>query len=130
MGFFMLPVKIAVFAILIQLLVVALHPVTAVWQPLLAVAAAGSLVWGCFGALYEKKIKRFLAYASINQVGFLLIGLACGTFDGYRATVLYLFLYALMSVGFLVIFFNARRVRDGRPLGYLTDFRGLSRRYG
>lgn len=58
-------------------------------------------------------------------MGFLLMGIACGTLEGYRATTLYLFLYALMSVGFLVIFFNARRTSDGRPLKYLTDFRGL-----
>lgn len=59
-------------------------------------------------------------------MGFLLMGIACGTFEGYRATALYLFLYAIMSIGFLVIYFNIRRVYDGRSAEYLTDFRGLA----
>lgn len=57
------------------------------------------------------------------------MGVACGTLEGYRATLLYLFLYAIMSAGFLLIFFHARRLRDGRSLGYITDFRGLPARY-
>jgi NADH-quinone oxidoreductase subunit N len=126
MGYFMLPVKVAVLVAVMQLLTVALKPAMVIWQPLVMLAVIGSLLWGCFGALYEKKVKRFLAYASINQMGFLLMGLACGTFEGYRATLLYVVLYAVMSVGFLVVFFNARRTRDKRSAEYLTDFRGLA----
>lgn len=76
----------------------------------------------------EKKTKRFLAYASINQIGFLLLGLATGSFEGYRATLLYLFIYAIMNIGFLVVFLNARR-QDGHSMLYLTDFRGLGQRH-
>jgi NADH-quinone oxidoreductase subunit N len=123
----MLPVKIAVLALVIQLLAVALQPAIAIWQPLLAFASAGSLAWGCFGALAEKKTKRFLAYASINQMGFLLMGVTCGTFEGYRVTLFYLVLYALMTVGFLIVFFNTRHISTGQPISHLTDFRGLSR---
>jgi len=75
--------------------------------------------------LVELKTKRFLAYASINQMGFLLIGLTTDTPGGYRATVVYLFLYVIMNAIFLTIFLNARR-SDGLSLIYLTDFRRLS----
>jgi NADH-quinone oxidoreductase subunit N len=82
------------------------------------------VIWGCFGALVEKKTKRFLAYASINQIGFLLIGLASGSLEGYRSTLVYLLIYAVMNVGFLTIFLSARK-NGGNSLLYLTNFRGL-----
>lgn len=88
----------------------------------------GSLVWGCLGAFVEKKTKRFLAYASINQIGFLLLGVATGSFEGYRATLFYLLIYAIMNIGFLIAFLNARRP-DGNSMLYLTDFRGLGQQH-
>jgi NADH-quinone oxidoreductase subunit N len=128
MAFFMLPVKVAVLAFVLQLLSTAFEPATSLWQPLLMSSAAFSLVWGCLAALAERKTKRFLAYASINQIGFLLLGISSGAFDGYRATLFYLFIYAIMNVGFLVVFLHTRR-SDGRSLVYLTDFRGLGQQY-
>jgi len=56
------------------------------------------------------------------------MGIAAGSVEGYRATLFYLTLYALMNAGFLVIFLNARR-EDGYSLLYLTDFRGFGQRY-
>ena len=94
----------------------------------MAVSSLVSLVWGCFAALAEKKTKRFLAYASINQIGLLLLGLSTASAEGYRATLLYLLLYAIMNIGLLTIFLNARRP-DGLSLVYLTDFRGFGARY-
>lgn len=127
-AFFMLPVKVAVLGFVIQLLTVALEPAAALWQPIVALSAAVSLVWGCFAALAERKTKRFLAYASINQIGFLLLGLATASQEGYRATIFYLLLYSIMNVAFLVVFLNARR-SDKKSLVYLTDFRGFGLKY-
>ena len=127
-AFFMLPVKVAVLAFLTQLLATGFEPLTAYWQPLLTVSAVFSLVWGCIAALGEKKTKRFLAYASINQIGFLLIGLSSASLEGYRTTMFYLILYTVMNVGFLLAFLNARRVKDGKSLLYLTDFRGFGQK--
>jgi len=90
------------------------------------IAVIGSLIAGCLGALYELRLKRFLAYASINQIGFLLLGVACGTAEGYRATLVYLLIYTLMSVAFLNIFFYTYRTQDNQAPIFLTDFRGLS----
>lgn len=82
-------------------------------------------MWGCIAAVSETKTKRFLAYASINQIGFLLLGLATGSYEGYRATLFFLFIYAIMNLGFLTVFLNLRRI-DRASLTYLTDFRGFS----
>jgi NADH:ubiquinone oxidoreductase subunit 2 (subunit N) len=56
------------------------------------------------------------------------MGLATASQEGYRATILYLLLYAMMSVAFLIVFLNARRA-DGKSLIYLTDFRGFGEKY-
>lgn len=124
MGFFMVTTKIAVLTFTLNLLTQALDSAMGAWQPFITIASLGSIIWGCFGAFYEKKIKRFLAYTSINQIGFLLLGLACGTLEGYQTTLLYLHLYALMTLGFLVIFLNLQRL-DKKYLIYLSDLRGF-----
>lgn len=59
-------------------------------------------------------------------MGFLLLGVACGTAEGYRATLLYLILYVMMSVAFLNIFLYTYREQDSQTPAYLTDFRGLA----
>jgi NADH-quinone oxidoreductase subunit N len=65
-----------------------------------------------------------MAYTSINQMGFLLLGAACNSKEGYSASILYLFIYAVMGICFLMIFIHTRR-EDHQSLLYLTDFRGL-----
>jgi NADH-quinone oxidoreductase subunit N len=123
-AFFMVPVKVAVLSFLLQLLSVALEPARAIWQPVVMLSAVGSLIWGCLGALKSRNIRRFLAYASINQIGFLLLGVATGALVGYRSTLMYLFVYSLMNFGFLAVLIAARR-EDKKGLRYLTEFRGL-----
>jgi len=56
------------------------------------------------------------------------MGLSAGSAEGYRTVIFYLLLYAVMNVGLLVVFLNARRA-DGKGLLYLTDFRGFGQQY-
>lgn len=95
-------------------------------MPLVAIAAIGSLVWGAFAATNARKVTRFLAYASVNQMGFLLLGASLDTFEALRATYVYLVLYALMTGGFMLVFLHTTRA-DGRPITFLSDFCGLAR---
>ena len=129
MAFFMLPVKIAILAFTLQVTAVAFDCVPALWQPLLTLGAIFSLLWGCFAAFAEKKTKRFLAYASINQIGFLLLGVSSASMEGYRTTLFYLLVYALMNVAFLVVFLHTRLREYNTGLLYLTDFRDIGVRY-
>ena len=80
------------------------------------------MIWGCLGALGEKIIKRFIAYSSINQMGFLFMGLASGTFEGIRASLFYLLLYILMNLCFFILFLTTREKKIRRSLIYLSDF--------
>jgi NADH-quinone oxidoreductase subunit N len=124
-GFFMLPVKIAVLGFVMHLLAVTLASAVAIWQPIVMISASVSMIWGCLAAVAEPKTKRFMAYTSINQMGFLLLGLATASTEGYRSTLVYLLIYIVMNIGFLVVFLSARRTADGASFRYLTDFREL-----
>lgn len=119
---FILPIKIATFGLFLRLLNYTFADLYFIWSYIIWMSAFFSMIWGCLGALGEQMIKRFLAYSSINQMGFLLMGLACGTFEGLRASLLYLFLYILMNLGFFVLYLNTREEKTNRSLTYLTDF--------
>jgi NADH-quinone oxidoreductase subunit N len=55
-------------------------------------------------------------------MGFLFMGLACGTFEGIRASLIYLLLYVLMNLGFFLLFLTTKDQKTNRSLTYLTDF--------
>jgi len=77
---------------------------------------------GCLAALVEKKAKKFIAYSSINQMGFLLLGLALGSFDGIKASLIYLLIYIVMNTGLFIILLNTYNVYTNRHITFLTDF--------
>jgi NADH-quinone oxidoreductase subunit N len=98
----------------------------AAWQQIVIFAALASIVVGALGAIGQGNIKRLLAYSSINNVGFLLIGLATGTQQGASAMLVYLVIYVAMTVGGFV-FVLMMKDADGAPLESLSDLAGLSR---
>lgn len=119
---FVLPIKIATFGFFIRLLNYTFSDLYTSWSYIIWFSSLLSMVWGCLGALNESRIKRFIAYSSINQMGFLLMGIACGTFESLRATLIYLFLYIIMNLGFFILFLTTKEQTTFRALTYLTDF--------
>ena len=97
--------KLGVFLFFLKFLLATFFSVPKVFTTLLVVSAVGSLTVGCLGALVQKKIKRFIAYTSINQIGFLLMGVSCGTFFGAWSSFLYLQVYYIMSLAFFSFLF-------------------------
>ncbi len=61
--------------------------------------AIASLVVGSFGAIFQKNLKRLLAYSSIGHVGFVLLGMASFSKEGSTACVFYMIVYAVISIG-------------------------------
>lgn len=69
-----------------------------------------TIIIGSFGAIFQTNLKRFLAYSTINNIGFILLALATGTTYGYTAATFYLVVYMAVSVGlfsFLFLYSNA-----------------------
>lgn len=80
---------------------------------------------GSLAALYQKDLKRLLAYSSIAQIGYLTLGLSFGTESGVRAGLIHLFSHALMKSGlFMVCACLVARLGSTNVL----DLRGLGRR--
>jgi NAD(P)H-quinone oxidoreductase subunit 2 len=67
------------------------------------VLAILSMVLGNIVALAQTSMKRMLAYSSIGQAGFVMIGLVCGTEDGFAAMVLYMAAYPVHEPGGLCL---------------------------
>jgi len=78
------------------------------------------MLFGAIYALVEKRIRKFLAYSSINQMGFLLIGIACGSLQTIKASIIFLIIYVITNVGLFIILLNTRS--KTRQLLYLIDF--------
>ncbi|MCE2859304.1 MAG: NADH-quinone oxidoreductase subunit NuoN [Oxalobacteraceae bacterium] len=127
--------KLAAFAICMRLLVEALGALAADWQQMLIVMAVASMAVGNITAIAQTNIKRMLAYSTISQMGFMLLGLLSGVFDGsttasaahaYSASMFYVMTYVLTTLGsFAVIMLLSR---SGFEAESLEDFKGLNQR--
>jgi NADH-quinone oxidoreductase subunit N len=74
---------------------------------ILLIVAMASLIVGSFGAIFQKNIKRLLAYSSIGHVGFILFALSSLQKSAIESAILYTIIYAIISLGclsFLTIF--------------------------
>jgi NADH-quinone oxidoreductase subunit N len=125
MLFFLLPMKAAVLIVFVRFLNTAGIGLSSMWSPCLTIACSGSLLWGAFAALYERKISRLLGYASINQIGYLLLAAVGDTDAAMRSLAAYLVLYIMMSGGFFLIYMHGRR-HGKLPFIYVSDFRGFA----
>src|SRR5690606_2678568 len=93
------------------------------WRVAIAAIAVASIVVGNVAALVQTGMKRLLAYSSIAQAGYLLIGVAVGTVQGAEAVVYYLMAYGAMTMAaFAVVIVREREVEDGDSLVALTGY--------
>ena len=118
--------KIAYFALALRLLAQALHGTASEWTQMLAALAVLTLVVGNVVALVQSNLKRLLAYSTIANVGFIVLGFVAGTPDGYAAALFYTLVYVLTVLGaFGVILLASRK---GFEADRLDDYKGLYRR--
>jgi NAD(P)H-quinone oxidoreductase subunit 2 len=114
--------KAAGFALAIRLLVSAFPLVSDEWHFVMTALAILSMVLGNVVALAQTSMKRLLAYSSIGQAGFIMIGLVVGTQAGYSSMVMYLIAYLMMNLGAFtcVILFALRTGTD-----QISEYSGL-----
>jgi NADH-quinone oxidoreductase subunit N len=125
-AFFASAPKVAAMALMVRVAVEGMGPATEEWRQIVIFSALASTILGGVAAIGQRNIKRLLAYSSINNVGFALIGLAAGTREGVAAVLFYLAVYLVMTLGtFLVVL----RMRDaeGRVVETIGSLSGLSR---
>jgi NADH-quinone oxidoreductase subunit N len=124
--FFATAPKVAAMALTMRVALEAFISQADAWRQIVIFAALASIVVGALGAIGQKNIKRLMAYSSINNVGFILIGLACATADGAAAMLVYMAIYVAMTLGGFVAILMLKDA-DGEPVEAIADLSGLSR---
>jgi NADH-quinone oxidoreductase subunit N len=125
-AFFASAPKVAAMALLTRVTVQALGPATFEWRQIIVFMSLASTLLGGVAAIGQPNIKRLLAYSSINNVGFALVGVAAGNQAGVASVLFYMAVYVVMTLGsFLVVL----RMRDeaGQPVETIASLAGLSR---
>lgn len=118
--------KMAAMALLLRLLMGPFAPLLSQWQMLIEIIAIASMLLGALGAIGQLNIKRLMAYSSISHMGYALIGLAAGTEAGVSATLVYMAIYTVMSLGVFGCIIAMRR--GGKQVELISDLAGLDRR--
>ena len=114
--------KAAGFALAIRLLVTAFGAFTEQWHFIFTALAILSMILGNVVALAQTSMKRMLAYSSIAQAGFVMIGLIANSDAGYSSMLFYLLVYLFMNLGAFtcIILFSIRTGTD-----QISDYAGL-----
>ncbi|MCC6828994.1 MAG: NADH-quinone oxidoreductase subunit NuoN [Novosphingobium sp.] len=124
--FFATAPKVAALALTMRVALDAFGSQADAWRQIVIFTSLASIVIGALGAIGQANIKRLLAYSSINNVGFMLIGLAAATPRGASAMLVYLAIYVAMSIGGFVAVLMLRDA-EGEPVEAIADIAGLSR---
>jgi NADH-quinone oxidoreductase subunit N len=101
--------KAASFALYARIFFVALGPLQNEWAPLLGMVAALTIVVGNWAAITQENSKRLLAYSSISNAGYLLLGIIANNAYGNTGLVIYLIVYTLMNMGAFGVIISLRR---------------------
>ena len=126
--------KLAAFAITIRLLVEGMLGLAVDWQQMLVVLSFGSMLLGNVVAIAQTNLKRMLAYSSIAQMGFMLLGLCSGVVSGntlsagnsYASSMFYIVTYVLTTLGtFGMVMLLSRQ---GFEAEQIDDLKGLAKR--
>ena len=124
-AFFATAPKAAAVLMAVRVCIEGLGPAIDAWRQIVIFAALASIFLGAVAAWGQTNVKRLLAYSSINNVGFALIGLAAGGTIGASSVLFYMAVYVVMTLGaFLCVLWM--RDANGEPVEDLASLSGLS----
>jgi NADH-quinone oxidoreductase subunit N len=124
-AFMSVAVKAAAFATLLRVLAMAFDPAGEAMMQILWVLAAITIVVGNVMAVIQDNVKRLLAYSSVAHAGYLLIGFATGSQEGYAAVLFYLVVYLFMNLGVFGVV--VALANEGQDCERLHSFTGLAK---
>jgi len=125
-AFFASAPKAAAMGLLLRVAIDAFGGMTFDWRQIVTFVSIASMLLGAVGAIGQSNVKRLLAYSSINNIGFALIGLAAGTREGVTGVLFYMTVYLAMTLGSFLCVLQMRG-SDGEPIETLASLSGLSR---
>ncbi len=123
-AFFAAAPKVAAVALMARVLYDPFVGLEDQWRQVVAALSAISMVWGSVAALLQSNLKRLMAYSSIANMGFVLMGLASGVDRGPVAALVYLALYLPATIGIFALILAMRRA--GEPAETVADLAGMA----
>lgn len=124
-AFFAMVPKIAAMALLIRLLGSAFGNMQAEWVQIIYFLAAASMVLGALAGLVQKNIRRLLAYSAIGHMGYALMGVVAFGAEGVASVIIYLVIYAVMSMGVFGVILSLRQ--NSVSVEDIEELSGLSK---
>jgi NADH-quinone oxidoreductase subunit N len=118
--------KLAASAMLLRVLFEALPEAAPAWQQIITFISIASMALGAFAAIGQTNIKRLLAYSSIGHIGFMLLGLAGASEDGVRSVLIYMTIYAAMTLGSFALVL-AMRDQSGKAVEEIDALSGYAK---
>ena len=120
--------KLGILTLLLRFCIFGFHDFLLTWQSITIFCSYLSILIGTLSAFSQKKWKRFLAYSSINHIGFFLIGLSSGELEGIFSVLFYLISYAIMTFGvfFLLVGLRYYEYPNHFQMRYISEIKGLA----
>jgi NADH-quinone oxidoreductase subunit N len=126
-AFFAMAPKIAAVALIGRLLFSPFGELQSEWVQIIYVLSMASMIVGAFAGLVQKNLYRLLAYSSIGNMGFILLGFIAGGLEGMTATLVYLAIYLIATAGLFAMILSVRDKNNVAAVN-LSDFAGLSKK--
>ncbi|MGB9153217.1 MAG: NADH-quinone oxidoreductase subunit NuoN [Alphaproteobacteria bacterium] len=124
-AFFAAAPKLAALAVFTRFLLEPMLGLSGEWHQVVIFISVASMLWGAFAGLVQHNLKRLLAYSSIANVGYLLVGIIVGGKSGVQALLIYFTIYGLSTLGAFAVILCLRR--DGKQVEEIENLSGLSK---
>jgi NADH-quinone oxidoreductase subunit N len=128
-AFFALVPKIAIFSVLFNLFVLFISNFHNIFFNILLFCSVLSILVGSLAALYQTNLKRLLAYSTISNMGFILLGLSLNTFEGYHASLMYLIIYVLLMTCLFGTLLQTRSALNNKLFLNISELSSLFRSF-
>jgi len=126
-AFFATAPKIAALALIARLLFSPFAELQNDWVQIIYALSVASMAIGALGGLVQTNIYRLLAYSSIGNMGFILLGMIAGGLEGLTASMIYMAIYLITTMGIFAIILSLRNSENIAAVT-LKDFSGLSKK--
>ncbi len=125
--FFAILPKIAALTVFIRFLYIPFANMIDQWQLIIILLSIASMIFGAVAAIGQKNIKRLMAYSSIGHMGYAIAGIAAGTINGIKSTLVYISIYLVMNIGIFACILLMKR--GGKYIEEIDELSGASKNH-
>ena len=126
-SFFSVVPKVAGIIIFIRFMYLPFQEILDQWKYILVFISIASMILGAVAAIGQNNIKRLIAYSSIGHIGYAIAGMTPGTENGFKSTLIYISIYAVMNIGVFACIFLMKR--NGKYIEDIQELSGASRNH-